>query len=179
MVTLWKQIIAGYIYYLVKMNSFPSLWALFFLFVCLYCFAIHLNKNQSASEKGLAVLVEINFTTENKSFFTTKKWTARIFFQWYEWTISDAQCIYPCLSRLGFFFLFCFSVWNVDKDDCNRAWAKIQGGCQKHMSAQNTREMIAFIFKLQKLPFYYNFISSLFNYNCIFFKIMNSISTAQ
>ena len=49
------------------------------------------------------------------------------------------------------FSFFAISLY-VDKEDCNRAWAKIQGVCQKHMSVQHTREMIAFIFKLQKLP---------------------------
>ena len=41
--------------------------------VCLFSFTIHLNKEQSASEKNLAIFVEINFTTEHKSFFTASR----------------------------------------------------------------------------------------------------------
>lgn len=50
-----------------------------------------------------------------------------------EWAVSDAQCVYSCLSRLGFGFLAYFSVWNADKESCNRTWAKIQGVCQTHV----------------------------------------------
>jgi hypothetical protein len=93
--------------------------------------AVHFNKRKSANGKSHAILIEINFTTERrKSLFLFKLVNCQNFVQWNECTISDTQCMYSCLTRLGFGFIFYFSVCNVDKCGCNRPWAKIQGGCQ-------------------------------------------------
>ena len=61
----------GYMHRFVMIHSFSFLLVLFC--VCLFSFTIHLNKEQSASEKNLAIFVEINFTTEHKSFFAASR----------------------------------------------------------------------------------------------------------
>ena len=97
-------------YHFVKIHSFSSLLVIFC--VCLFSFAIQLNKEQSASEKNLAIFVEINFTTEHKSFFTASRWMARIFFQWMNELYQMHNAFIPASVDWDFSF-FSISVYET------------------------------------------------------------------
>lgn len=75
--------------------------------LCLFSFDIQLNKEQSASEKNLAIFVEINFTTEHKSFFTESRWMARIFFSgWMNYIRCTMHLFLPQQTEIFLSFLF-------------------------------------------------------------------------
>lgn len=110
----------------------------FFLAPC-FCFFFNfyllfiLTKAKLLVERVIQFFWKLILPLKRNLFFFCELINCQKCVQWKEWAVSDAQCMYSGLSRLGFGFLAYFSVWNADKESCNRTWAKIQGVCQSHV----------------------------------------------